>query len=80
MIDLQKAWHERCKLRAEGNKLWADGDKLRAKGDKLRTEGDLIFINAAIEKHGPEVAVEWTNTGAIVNGEEFTYNMGGKDE
>jgi hypothetical protein len=24
--------------------------------------------------------IEWTGDGAIVNGEEFTYNMGGNDE
>jgi len=87
MSDLQKAWDERCKLRAEGDKLRAKGDKLRAEGYKLRAEGyklwaesNLLFVNTIVEKHGPEVVVEWTDTGVIVNGEEFTYDMGGKDE
>lgn len=66
MSDLQKAWDERCKLRAKGDKLWA--------------ESNLLFVNTIVEKHGPEVVVEWTDTGVIVNGEEFTYDMGGKDD
>ena len=80
MSDLQKAWDERCKLWAKADKLWADGKKLRAKADKLWAESDLLFINTIVEKHGPEVVVEWTDTGVIVNGEEFTYDMGGKDD
>jgi len=74
-IQLDIAWAERTKLRAEGdklraegNKLHAEGNKLRAEGDKLYAEGSLVFINKVIELCGPDATMERTDTGCIVQG------------
>ena len=87
MSDLQKAWDERCKLWGDGDKLLAKSDNLRTESDKLwdegcklQSEGGLIFLNAVINKYGVEAAIKYTEASVIVNGQEFIYKTGGKDE
>lgn len=78
---------EADRLQIQAKKIWANREnpwpnhgKLFAEADRLRGNGDLTFINAVIEKYGKEAAIEWTKTGAIVNGEEFVELTGGKDD
>jgi hypothetical protein len=77
-LTLQKAWGDRLKLRAEGNKLYAkgnklcaEGNKLCAEGSKLRAEGNLIWANAILEKFG-NIKMEWKDSEChLENGEVY---------
>jgi hypothetical protein len=71
---IQDAWKTRIevhaesdKLLAEGSRLCAEGDALHAKGRRLRAAGNNLYRDAVLEKHGPDVVINWATGGIETN-------------